>query len=248
MRPCDGYDKAAHLYDIFDTKPNIGFFLHYASRASEVIDIGAGTGRIAIPAARKGISVVCVEPSAAMRRVFQQKLDRMPQVSERIVIVDADAASFSLGRCLPAALMSGSFDHLLDDDERIEVLANIARHLAPGGTLVFDVFIGLMTDSPPTPAGEICRDGVTCRRLISKRVLPNRTIELELVYEIKPRTGPAKRIVQRSMAGITDRSRVHDLLARTGFRIAGEFGDYAFTPFAEDSDILIIEASRTNRP
>lgn len=36
-----GYEKTAHLYDLFDTKENIEFFFHYASEAGEVLDIGA---------------------------------------------------------------------------------------------------------------------------------------------------------------------------------------------------------------
>jgi len=40
-----GYEQCAYLYDLFDTKENLGFFLHYASEAVEILDIGAGTGR-----------------------------------------------------------------------------------------------------------------------------------------------------------------------------------------------------------
>jgi hypothetical protein len=46
MMAKSGYEKCAHLYDLFDTKENVGFFLRYGSEAGEVLDIGAGTGRI----------------------------------------------------------------------------------------------------------------------------------------------------------------------------------------------------------
>ena len=52
-----GYEKSAHLYDLFDRKENVEFFHHYAAKAGEILDVGAGTGRIAIPLARRGISV-----------------------------------------------------------------------------------------------------------------------------------------------------------------------------------------------
>lgn len=39
-----GYEKCAHLYDLFDKKENIEFFLHYDLEAGEILDIGAGTG------------------------------------------------------------------------------------------------------------------------------------------------------------------------------------------------------------
>lgn len=244
MIPCNGYDKVADLYDLFDTKPNIDFFMHYASQAGEILDIGAGTGRIAIPIAEKGFRVVCVEPSEAMRRVFESKLVRMQAIRGRITIIDGDAASFGLGRSYPAAFMSGSFDHLLDDRERKQALANIARHLIVGGRLVFDVFIGLMTDSPLKPAGEARIGDVTYRRLVGRRIMPGQMIELTLVFETHQRSKPIERIEQKSLAGITDRARVHEILGTAGFRVEREFGDYGFTPYDEGGDLLIVEAAR----
>lgn len=38
------YEQCAHLYDLFDTKENIEFFFHYASKAGEILDIGVRTG------------------------------------------------------------------------------------------------------------------------------------------------------------------------------------------------------------
>jgi len=61
------YEKNAHLYDLFDQKENIEFFYHYASRPVRALDVGDGTGRIAIPLAERGLEICCVEPSPAMR-------------------------------------------------------------------------------------------------------------------------------------------------------------------------------------
>jgi SAM-dependent methyltransferase len=244
MIPCNGYDKAADLYDLFDTKPNIDFFMHYASQAGEILDIGAGTGRIAIPIAEKGFRVVCVEPSGAMRRVFESKLVRKQAIRDRITIIEGDAASFNLGRSYPTAFMSGSFDHLLDDPERKQALANIGRHLIAGGRLVFDVFTGLMTDSPIKPAGEVRIGDVTYRRLVGRRIMPGQVIELTLVYETRRKSKLIERVEQESVAGITDRARVHEILDGAGFRVDREFGDYGFTPYDEGGDLLIVEAAR----
>ncbi|UCF59941.1 MAG: class I SAM-dependent methyltransferase, partial [Anaerolineaceae bacterium] len=128
-----GYEKVAHLYDLFDLKENIPFFSHYALQAGEILDIGAGTGRIAIPIAEQGVAVTCVEPSPAMRNEFQHKLSQHPHLQDRITLLAGDAQSFNVGRQFPAAFLSGSFDHLLDDDERRIALINIGRHLMPHG-------------------------------------------------------------------------------------------------------------------
>jgi hypothetical protein len=42
----DGYDRVAHLYDIFDRKDNLGFFTEYGLRAGQVIGVGAGPGEV----------------------------------------------------------------------------------------------------------------------------------------------------------------------------------------------------------
>jgi len=74
-----GYEKTAHLYDLFDTKQNIDFYCHYAAASGEILDIGAGTGRIAIPMAERGTRVYCVEPSPAMRKEFERKLSQQTE-------------------------------------------------------------------------------------------------------------------------------------------------------------------------
>ena len=147
------YGKSAHLYDLFDRKENVEFFYRYGARAGEVLDVGAGTGRIAIPLAERGVKLCCVEPSPAMRREFEKKLARRPELRDAIHLVAGDARSFDVGRTFPAAFLSGCFDHFLDEEERLASLRNVGRHLVTGGVLVFDVFLGLMEDAPLSPAG-----------------------------------------------------------------------------------------------
>jgi SAM-dependent methyltransferase len=243
-----GYEKAARFYDLFDTKDNIGFFRHYAvqvqARApgAEILDVGAGTGRIAVPLAEGGARLVCVEPSPAMRAQLQAKLDARPDLGERISLAAGDAASFDLGRTFPAAFLSGTFDHFMDRAERLASLKNVACHLQPGGTLVFDVFLGLMRDSPPSPAGCVQVGEWEYRRFVSARVLPEHTIEVTLVYEVRQGGVLQERVKQRSMAAMTDRAEVHGVLAEAGFRVRREFCDYDFTPYQEGDALLVVEA------
>jgi SAM-dependent methyltransferase len=239
-----GYEKAAHLYDLFDTKDNIDFFFHYAAQAGETLDIGAGTGRIAVPLAKRGVRIVCVEPSPAMRAQFQAKLDARPELRDRISLVAGDAASFALDRTFPTAILSGSFDHFLTRDERLAALRNIARHLEPGGKLVFDMFLGLMKDSPLSLAGKVTVGEWEYQRFVGTRVLPDRRVEVTLVYEVYRDGELQERIEQRSWAAITDREKVHQVLAETGFAVRREFSDYQFTPYQEGDVLLVVEAAR----
>ena len=236
------YGKSAHLYDLFDQKANIEFFSHYASQTKEVLDIGAGTGRIALPLARRGVKVVCVEPSPVMRREFEIKLSQQPDLSSHIHLVAGKANSFTLRRTFSVAFLSGSFDHFLDDKERISSLANIARHLDTKGTLVFDVFLGLIGDSPLYRAGRVRVWTKENRRLVGGKVIPGRKKETQLVFQAYEDGELVERIEEISLVGISNRAGVHRVLAESGFAVREEWGDYDFTRYQEGGSLLIVEA------
>jgi SAM-dependent methyltransferase len=234
-----GYEKSAHLYDLFDKKDNIEFFYQYASRAGEALDIGAGTGRIAIPLARRGIRLWCVEPSPAMRREFKKKLAGR---KETIQLIAGNAATFTIARSFPLAFLSGCFDHFLESRERRAALANIGSHLAPGGTLVFDVFLGLMGNRPLSPAGEARLGSMLIRRMVRAKAVSATKQRMELVFEIYKCGNLSERIEETGMVRITDRQDIHRVLRETGFEVRQEWSDYNFTPYNEGDSLLIIEA------
>lgn len=237
-----GYERSAHLYDLFDSKENIDFFGHYAAHAEEILDVGAGTGRIAIPLARRGYTLCCVEPSPAMRAEFERKLAEEPGLKRRITLVEGDATSFDLDRVLSAAFLSGSFDHFLDDEERLSALRNLNQHLSLGGVLVFDVFLGLMDDAPLSPVGKVLTSAGEIRRFVGGRTLPGGKKETLLVFEVYEQGTLVERIEERSLVGITRRPAIHELLERTGFQVRQEWGDYDFTPYQTGASLLIVEA------
>jgi SAM-dependent methyltransferase len=237
-----GYEKSAHLYDIFDQKENIEFFLHYGLKTGEVLDIGAGTGRIAIPLAQKGIKVICVEPSPAMRSEFSKKLRSQSRASKNIKIIAADAQSFHVKHTFPVALLSGTFDHFLNDKERIASLTNIARHLKPQALLVFDVFLGLMKDSPLAPAGEYKRGSTAYRRFVGGNIISKNRKETILIFETYQSGRLRERIEERSLVGIIDYNNLHKLMKKTGFEVKHEFSNWNFTQYKKGDGLLIIEA------
>jgi SAM-dependent methyltransferase len=264
------YGKSAHLYDLFDDKENVELFNHYASAAGEMLDVGAGTGRIAIPLAERGARLWCVEPSRAMRREFEGKLALRPDLAGRIKLYAGDARSFKLGRTFPAAMLSGTSDHFLDDEERVASLTNVAGHLSPGGVLVFDVFLGLMRDTPSALAGEVTVGRRVIRRSVGTR-RDDDQMEVTLVYEVfepsdvngvgttfsptsldatkvvldgKRRPHLVERIEEHGWVGITTREGVHRALAEAGLELRQEFGDYDRRPFRAGDPLLIVDATK----
>jgi SAM-dependent methyltransferase len=137
------YDGIAALYDAWSTGvvEDISFYVDEALAAGgPVVELGVGTGRIAVPTAMAGVHVIGVDSSAGMLAVcaaaaqaagVAARLDlrqgdlRRPPVKERVRLVTCPFRAYL---------------HLASDDERLAALAAARELLLPRGRLVFDVF------------------------------------------------------------------------------------------------------------
>jgi len=135
------YDAIAELYDPWSASvvEDVAFYLEEARRSGgPVVELGVGTGRIAVPIAADGISVIGVDSSRGMLDVCARRatlagveLDlrvgdlRKPPVSERVPLVICPFRSLL---------------HMHTDEDRLSVLAAAYDLLVPGGRFVFDVF------------------------------------------------------------------------------------------------------------
>jgi SAM-dependent methyltransferase len=137
------YDAIAGLYDPWSrtVTEDVDFYVAEARKTGgPVVELGVGTGRIAIPTATAGIAVIGVDSSEGMLAVCAERAlalgvaDRLdlrlgdlrdPPVSERVRLVTCPFRAYL---------------HLADDSERLEALAAARELLVVGGRLVFDVF------------------------------------------------------------------------------------------------------------
>ena len=137
------YDPIARLYDPWSVSvtEDVGFYVDLALRAGgPVVELGVGTGRIALPTAAAGVRVIGVDSSRGMLEVCAEAaatagvshlLDLRvgdlldPPVAEHVRLVTCPFRAFL---------------HLLTDRERLHALGKARDLLEPGGRLVFDVF------------------------------------------------------------------------------------------------------------
>jgi len=94
-----------------------------------VLDAGCGTGRIARELAKRGLDVTGVDIDAEMLATGQRKA---PELDWRL----GDLETIALGRTYDAALMAGNVVIFLTPGSEGAVLANLARHLNPGGIVI----------------------------------------------------------------------------------------------------------------
>jgi SAM-dependent methyltransferase len=135
------YDAIAEVYDPWSASvvEDVAFYLEEARRSGgPVVELGVGTGRIAVPLGADGIRVIGVDSSRAMLEVCARRaalagvtLDlrvgdlREPPVTERVPLVICPFRSLL---------------HMHTDEDRLGVLGAAYDLLLPGGRFVFDVF------------------------------------------------------------------------------------------------------------
>jgi SAM-dependent methyltransferase len=100
-----------------------------------VLDAGCGTGRVARELARRGLEVVGLDIDPEMLRTARRIA---PELDWRL----GDLATAELGRTFEAALMAGNVMLFLAPGSEGAVVANVARHLVPGGLLVAGFQLG----------------------------------------------------------------------------------------------------------
>jgi len=136
----------APLYDFEygDRTHDIDYYLALADelRADEVVEIGAGTGRIAIPLAAAGHRVVAVDRMPEMLAALTAKLARGPaEVAARIAVRRGDTHALPVDAD-SVPLVIAPFNvwmHLYTWDALLAALREARRVLRPGGQLAFDV-------------------------------------------------------------------------------------------------------------
>lgn len=101
------------------------------------LELGVGTGRVALPLARRGVDVHGVDASEAMLERLRAKAG-----ADELTVTVGDITEVDLGRRF--RLVFGVFNvvfNLLAQDAQVRLFENAARHLEPDGTLVVETFV-----------------------------------------------------------------------------------------------------------
>ena len=139
------FRNSAWLYDI-DNRDNlhddIPFYLGYAKQQQgEVLELGCGTGRVALILAAEGFRVTGLDLSTKMLDVFREKLSRKPELSEKITLVHGNMADFAFDRKFSMIIAPfRAFQALTDDCDIEKSLACIHHNLADDGIFIVNVF------------------------------------------------------------------------------------------------------------
>jgi SAM-dependent methyltransferase len=243
------YTSFAELYDLFyeDFTEDIEMYLGFAARTGgSILEIGSGTGRVALALAEDGHNVVGLELSEAMRAVAQRNADRAG-VADRVEFLAGDMRRFKLDRHFGLIIVPlNTFLHNLTLEDQLAALACFKKHLRPGGLLVLDCF-------NPDPA-----HAADDRRLIVQRSVIDRDTgqaamlmlaratdwgqqlqEITYLIDRPDQNGVIQRAVLPATFRFIFRHELHLLLKLGGFDLKEVYGSYELDPFEAGSDKLI---------
>jgi SAM-dependent methyltransferase len=144
-RVAERYDETtAERFDPAIVEPVVDLLAELAGDG-RALELGIGTGRIAIPLARRGVEVHGIDLSEAMVAKLRWKPG-----AERIGVTIGDFATTKVeGSFSVAYLVFNTIENLTTQDQQVACFENVASHLEPGGSFVIEVTVPDLRRLPP---------------------------------------------------------------------------------------------------
>lgn len=252
----EGWDEYAPFYDWENARTigrlDVPFWKRLAGRTrGPVLELGCGTGRIALPLAREGICVVGLDRSEPMLARARLRA-RRARLKGQLSLVRGDIRALPFERPGPFGLVMapyGILQSLLDDGDLTATLGAVAGVLGPGGVFGID----LVADLPNW------REYRGQRRLSGWR--QGRRAHVTLIESVRQDRRRGLTVFEQEYIERRGRekiSRRFDLVFRTisvpqmtarleraGFAVRAVLGDYDGAPWDPRADVWLILAERT---
>jgi SAM-dependent methyltransferase len=144
-RIAKAYDaKWANLAEPAVVDPAVNFLAELAGTGA-ALELGVGTGRLALPLSRRGVRVHGIELSPAMVAQLQAKPG-----ADTIGVTIGDFATTRVGGTFTLAyLVRNTIANLTTQDQQVACFGNVAAHLEPGGRFVIELYIPELQRLPP---------------------------------------------------------------------------------------------------
>ena len=233
------YDSMIKSKNAYEPIP---FYIKQAKKyGGPILELACGTGRITIPIAKKGISIVGLDFSVKM---LEQAKRNSKENNVEIEWIEADMTNFSLNRKFSIIIMPGAAMNWVLENKGIEnCLSCIKDHLKQDGIFIFNVFnpnLEIITRDPskkydkydysdPDGKGTVV---VTESNYYDKATQIN---QVTSYYTTK-----SKEIVKKLKLRIFFPQELDMLLNYNGFKIDYKYGSYDEEPFNSDSNWQIV--------
>src|SRR5215216_2003568 len=219
------YDESSpEMFDPAVVDPAVDFLAGLAGDGA-ALELGIGTGRIAIPLSRRGVRVHGIDLSPQMVAELRAK----PGGGEIGVTVGDFATTRVGGTFRLAYLLRNTIMNLTTQDGQVACFQNVAAHLEPGGCFVIEVGVPALQRLPP---GETVRPftvtpahlGFDEYDVANQGLISHHYWMLDGQFESF--SAPFRYVWPAEL----------DLMARlAGLTLRGRWNDWARSPFTSDS-------------
>ncbi|MEX0787113.1 MAG: class I SAM-dependent methyltransferase [Dehalococcoidia bacterium] len=239
--------------DYGDFSDDLPFYESIAQRCERpLLELGVGTGRVAIPLARLGYDVWGIDSSEAA--LARARCKAGPDLDARLRLQQADMREFKLGQLFDLIFAGfGGFHHLLTTEEQLACLRSVERHLAPGGLFLCDL---RPISHEPWDAGDsvplshdwtrvLPSSGETVIKLRSVRADPDSQVKRDTsIYDTIAPDGAVRRTIHEVDLRFTTRYEMERLLHAAGLEPDQVYGDYDLATYDHDSQYMITVARK----
>jgi SAM-dependent methyltransferase len=219
-----------------------------------VLELGVGSGRVAAALARAGHDVLGVDFMESMLAQARARCAALPKAARaRVQLRRGDLRRLRLRRRFPLVIAPfNTLMHLYTRRDLERAFASCRRHLAPGGRLIFDVMmpdLRALTQDPArlyrSPALREPGTGQRLRGAESSHYDALRQVRtVTMVFERED--GALAHAIPLSQRQLFP-AELEALLHYNGFAIERRFGDFAFGPLRDDSEVQLIVARARRR-
>lgn len=247
------FDKWAKYYDlIHQGLPGEAEFYvgHAVKRGGTTLELGCGTGRLAIPMAMCGLDVVGVDNSKAMLDECHDKMSVIPTLKGSLRLVHDDIVELDLNETFDTIVMAyRTFMHMLTPDQQRRALRAARKHLAPNGRLMMNTWLpnlAMMHAAARANPGfrETGRhkwNGVTIVHRVRTGVDEYRQLLIE-EHQIFERDADDKLLREETLPMVRAWTTLRELkllIELEGFAAEAVLGDFDATPLTEESREMI---------
>ena len=252
------FDLWAEWYDVYYSNvPEVetSFYVDLAvDSGGPVLEIGVGTGRVAIPTVKAGVDVTGLDLSHAMLDRASAKLRPRSPISGSLTLVKADMREFDLGNSFPlVTIPSNTLLLALTQEDQLRTLRCAARHLKQDGRLVFDAFVpgpDILADGEAEPFvwGETLHPDTGNRVVMSAINRADGAAQINRETQTFEEYDRSGRVIRRAVLPIEMRylfaAECHALVEQAGLVAEEVRGGFAGGPLTDDSEEMIFFCRR----
>jgi SAM-dependent methyltransferase len=235
--------RLAGLYDVLNTgRDDIDFYLALAAEldVDTAVDVGCGTGLLAVELARRGHRVTGVDPSASMLAVARTRPGH-----ELVTWLDGDATALPPASAELAVMTGHVAQVFLDDAAWEHALHAVHRALVSGGRLAFE------SRNPAARAWERWNPVDSRRTVDDPRLGPvlgwHEVLSVDgpvVTFDEHHRLADGEDLRYRNAIRFPALDRLTRSLTGAGFVVERGYGDWDRTPLGPTGPELILVASR----